>query len=432
MAAEGNSELDGIERIFQDIRNHSQNVDKNLEILNIGDVNHELQLQKHKNHLASLKTILIRLQTQSRFLEMARENWSSASDLEMTEHQSNVRSENKQDKVMIEELETQIDDMAETLSTKHKILKEKLDLLENRLVSTKDKRKNFEMLKEKLEEMGNKVQEKENSHGSLEDVKAKQAEAELAIQQCTAAISGLEHCKGLLKGEVSRLEEFVKEREEELKRQTEMTKDHDEQERKRRQWLTDVVELHSRLGGVSVQSLHGDCVVLEIRSDEHIEDQGGEVIGRTASPLILTIKYRLDGGTRPVFGGATVNLDSLSIDDLVDEAVLSNDVAGFVFQVKRRFKNQQGLIREVEELQTNYAIDWEPSHRRIRVMLGKSGKIVCILKVDPLYSSGQGHVHLLGVEGGSYHKEIQHLQSTGSGRNLTQVIKDLQELFINQ
>ena len=33
------------------------------------------------------------------------------------EHQSNVRSENKQDKVMIEELETQIDDMAETLST---------------------------------------------------------------------------------------------------------------------------------------------------------------------------------------------------------------------------------------------------------------------------------------------------------------------------
>lgn len=49
-----------------------------------------------------------------------------------------------------------------------------------------------------------------------------------------------------------------------------------------------------------------------------------------------------------------VNLDSLSIDDLVDEAVLSNDVARFVFQVKRRFKNQQGLIREVEELQTKW------------------------------------------------------------------------------
>ena len=47
-----------------------------------------------------------------------------------------------------------------------------------------------------------------------------------------------------------------------------------------------------------------------------------------------------------------VYLDSLNIDDLVGEAVLSNDVAGFVFQVKRRFKNQQGLIREVEELQT--------------------------------------------------------------------------------
>lgn len=58
----------------------------------------------------------------------------------------------------------------------------------------------------------------------------------MAIQQCTAAISGLEHCKGLLKGEVSRLEEFVKEKEEELRRQIEMTNDRDEQERKRRQW----------------------------------------------------------------------------------------------------------------------------------------------------------------------------------------------------
>ena len=41
-----------------------------------------------QNHLASLKTILIRLQTQSRFLEMARENWSSASDLGMTGEKS--------------------------------------------------------------------------------------------------------------------------------------------------------------------------------------------------------------------------------------------------------------------------------------------------------------------------------------------------------
>lgn len=133
-----------------------------------------------------------------------------------------------------------------------------------------------------------------------------------------------------------------------------------------------------------------------------------------------------------MFAGATVNLDSLSIEDLVGEAIHSDDVAGFVFQVKRRFKNQQCLIREVEELQKNYAMDWEPSHGRIRVMLGKSGKIVCILKIDPLYSCGQSHVHLLAVEGNSYHNGIQHLQSAGSGKNLAQVIKDLQELFINQ
>ena len=80
----------------------------------------------------------------------------------------------------------------------------------------------------------------------------------------------------------------------------------------------------------------------------------------------------------------------------------------------------------------SYAIDWEPSHRRIRVMLGKSGKIVCILKVDPLYSSGQGHVHLLGVEGGSYHKEIQHLQVQWYLNLIEHLLDSLhQEAFVN-
>lgn len=65
-------------------------------------------------------------------------------------------------------------------------------------------------------------------------------------------------------------------------------------------------------------------------------------------------------------------------------------------------------------------------------MLGKSGKIVCILKVDPLYSSGQGHVHLLGAEGGSYHKEIQHLQVQWYF-NLIEHLDSLhQEAFVNE
>ena len=58
----------------------------------------------------------------------------------------------------------------------------------------------------------------------------------------------------------------------------------------------------------------------------------------------------------------------------------------------------------------SYAIDWEPNHGRIRVMLGKSGKVVCTLKVDPMYSHGLGQVQLLAVEGSSDHRGIQQLQ----------------------
>ena len=57
---------------------------------------------------------------------------------------------------------------------------------------------------------------------------------------------------------------------------------------------------------MNVQSAEGDSVVLEILSDTQPEDQGTGTTGQTDSPLILAIKFRLDGGIRPVFAGATV------------------------------------------------------------------------------------------------------------------------------
>ena len=54
-----------------------------------------------------------------------------------------------------------------------------------------------------------------------------------------------------------------------------------------------------------MQSVQGDCVVLEI-SDAHPGHQGSGAPGQANTPLILTIKFRLVGGTRPVFAGATV------------------------------------------------------------------------------------------------------------------------------
>ncbi|XP_020632015.1 uncharacterized protein LOC110068935 [Orbicella faveolata] len=155
------SQVEDLERIFQDISNHSRNI-KSLEFCNAVDGNHELQFQKHKSHLVSLKTMLIRLQTQSRFLEnVAKENWSSPDNIQKKEHQANATgNESKKDKQMIEELETKIDDLAETLCTKHKVLKEKLELLEQRIAATKDKKSKYEMLKEKSEQFVGKVQEK--------------------------------------------------------------------------------------------------------------------------------------------------------------------------------------------------------------------------------------------------------------------------------
>ena len=63
-----------------------------------------------------------------------------------------------------------------------------------------------------------------------------QLEADLAIQQCEAAISSLEHCKGLLQAEVSHLQECVNELQDELKIQTALNQVCDEHEQKIQEW----------------------------------------------------------------------------------------------------------------------------------------------------------------------------------------------------
>ena len=68
------------------------------------------------------------------------------------------------------------------------------------------------------------------------------------------------------------------------------------------------------------------------------------------------------------------------------------------------------LAIRVSFVTCSYAIDWEPNHGRVRVMLGRGGKMVCTLKVDSKYSIGQGQVQLLGVEGGSNRGGMQQLQ----------------------
>lgn len=67
--------------------------------------------------------------------------------------------------------------------------------------------------------------------------------------------------------------------------------------------LAGAVQLYANLGGVNVQSVEGDSVVLEIPNDAKPEDQATD---QADTPLILTIKFRLDGGIRPVFAGAKV------------------------------------------------------------------------------------------------------------------------------
>lgn len=415
------SQLDDIARISQDIAIQSK-----VKSLEVGDglhTNYDLQLEKNENHLANLKAMLLKLQGQSHFLDnLAKENLSATSGIEITDHQEILREEKNKDKKEIKQLENDIGSLADTLCTKHNVLKEKLQTLEEKLSSTKDKERSLEIMKQKLGKMEEKV-ELEKNGDLLKELKAKQQETAVVIEECKTSISSLEHCKALLQDEISRLQDFANETTQDFIKQQAMKQKNQQLEGAIRQWFAEATELYSTLGGIHVQSIQRDCVVLEIPSDA----QPG--LGEPGTPLILTIKFKLEGGRQAVFAGAKVNLDFLAVEDLISRTVETNDVVGFILQVKELFRKQRSLVMEIKELQANYAMDWEPNHGRIRVMLGKSGKVVCTLKVDPMCSHGLGQVQLLAVEGSSDHRGIQQLQSSGATRSLTAWIKNLQELF---
>ena len=62
---------------------------------------------------------------------------------------------------------------------------------------------------------------------------------------------------------------------------------------------------------------------------------------------------------------------------------------------------------KLRSLFLRYALDWDSG--RVRVMLGKSGKVVCTLEVSRQYPA-QSRVELIGVEGAEYDPRLNTLQ----------------------
>ncbi|KAK3733788.1 hypothetical protein QZH41_015101, partial [Actinostola sp. cb2023] len=157
-------------------------------------------------------------------------------------------------------------------------------------------------------------------------------------------------------------------------------------------WLKGAIDLHRLLGGVSVKEINDDSLVLELHNTRPPSDSNEQQL----KSLLLTLKFTLRA-TKPRLCGAEVNIDSLHIEDLVKTAVQTGDVVEFVGAVKKLYQSYNTLGEEIDELQKNYAVDWEPIRGRLRVILGKSGRTVCTLGIDSSYPAVNS-LSLLDIE----------------------------------
>ncbi|XP_032241176.1 paramyosin [Nematostella vectensis] len=411
-------QIDDIERVLRDISREAHV--KSLDAFKSNDFkgHYKAKLQNAEGYLDKLKTNYTALETKSLFLEnLAKdpESWPTLDGIE--DHYTSMNTDAHMEmKNVAEDLEDEVESMANQLQEKKERLQEQLESLEAKLASVKEKKLKYELLKEKTDQEKLRKHAKENMIKIQREQEQKKKQSDFAIKQCNTAIRSLEQCLEILRGEVEvcrKQTELAKYKlqEEETKTNNQVKKRED-----RYHWLNGVVKLLESLQGLAVRDIGDDILVLELKQPRVDDDS-----------LFLTLKFRLCQLSCPSLCGAELNPDTLSIDDLVTEAVENGDAVALVHGVQARLKEQQCLREEIGELQKIYAMDWEPGAKRLRVMLGRSGKTVCTLGLGLEYPA-QGSVSLLKVEG-TQQQDLTKIQAPSPSATLSTWIRHLQQVF---
>ncbi|XP_031570770.1 intracellular protein transport protein USO1-like [Actinia tenebrosa] len=415
-------QIGDLQRVVEDIKKQSKLKSHDLIDSNDYEGNYEIRLQNSESHLSDLKIKCTRMETKSLFLEyLAKDSKDWPLIEEVEEEIESLKAERKQDKIAIEEVENNMEELAEELQTKNDELKKAILSLEAKLANIKEKKKQYEDLKEKSEKSLQRIKDRGSLRQNLKEIEEKHLQADFAITQCTTAISSLEHYIEMMRTDLGELQSHVSELKKDLHVAEEQKRKTDEQMIEETQWLTGAIKMLEHLGGLSIKEVNDDSVMLEIFNSKPGDDN------KQRASLLLTLSFRLSA-TKPRLCGAEVNLETFSIVDLVPAAVETGDLVALVHQVKKRFNDYNALREEMEELQKNYAVDWEPSLGRLRVMVGKSGNTVCTLGVDSSYPA-TGSITLLGVESKKENIEKDTLMPPSSCVCLSEWVKHLLGIF---
>jgi len=127
----------------------------------------------------------------------------------------------------------------------------------------------------------------------------------------------------------------------------------------------------------------------------------------TCPRLVVTVTFaKRSRGEHPYSViSVKANVESLSISDLIDAAIERNDFVTMLNRIQTRWWEHIPLFNEIVQLRDKFAIDWLVDQRRLRLMLGHNGNIICTLGI-PLTYPRSGEITLEQVNGVKLHHSL--------------------------
>ncbi|XP_060557658.1 uncharacterized protein LOC132718062 isoform X2 [Ruditapes philippinarum] len=263
--------------------------------------------------------------------------------------------------------------------------------VKDRLDEEKDKVYNIlEKVTEEHNLLLGKVKTLENKQELFEEKKKScESRRQLDPSLTETAISKCKHAIGTIEEEVAKLKVEIENREQEICRLKTMldgktyTRSNNCDDKKIER-LRNIVSFLEEVNGLTVHVSGQKQLTL-------VFNQNNSELTRLTSPedsLNLEITLTFNTTCEDVrLCDVKINVDHFEISDIVDTAIAMNDVPYLVLSVQNRWNQHFPLLSEMDILNKNHAIDWIQEQCRLRVLVGKCGKIMFTLHVPKDYPS---------------------------------------------
>ncbi|KAK6188312.1 hypothetical protein SNE40_004513 [Patella caerulea] len=182
--------------------------------------------------------------------------------------------------------------------------------------------------------------------------------------------------------------------------------------------IQSMITVFEKLGGIKVRSVDDDKLQLEFDSQDNPNSDRPK--------LLLTLTFMLGSFNKTYLKDAEVNILSLDVKDILEEAVNNNNVVNLIHELKTRWFSHVPLLSEINKIQNSYAIDWIQEEGIIRVMAGRGGSIVFTLSIPSTYPV-EGTVTLVDIKGTK--TDANQLQENTQCKNLEEWVKYLEYKF---